>query len=141
LLPRLTGRVRDELAGYLRRGGVSPPGPALADDPYERALAQLDAGEEPGDPLRALQRPGAEPGAARGGVRLPRAPPPGHPGRPAAQLDLLARRIEGRTNAEIAERLDVSVRTVAHPVAAVLEKLGVHSRREAGEAARRLGLR
>ena len=46
----------------------------------------------------------------------------------ARQLEVVALLVEGLTNAEIAERLVVSPRTVEHHVAAVLQKLG--SRRD-----------
>ena len=48
--------------------------------------------------------------------------------------------VDGRTNAEIAEKLVLSVRTVDHHVSAVLQKLDITSRREVPEVAARLGL-
>ena len=47
---------------------------------------------------------------------------------------------EGLTNAEIADRLIVSAKTVDHHVSAVLTKLGVSSRRHVRQAAAELGL-
>ena len=56
------------------------------------------------------------------------------------ELDVLALVAEGLRNAEIAERLFVSRRTVDHHVSAILRKLEAGSRGEAVAAARRLGL-
>ena len=47
------------------------------------------------------------------------------------QLEVLALLAEGLTNAEIADRLVVSVRTVDHHVSAILTRLGAPTRRDA----------
>jgi DNA-binding NarL/FixJ family response regulator len=47
---------------------------------------------------------------------------------------------EGFRNADIAERLFLSEKTVAHHVSAILRKLNVRTRGEAGAEAVRLGL-
>ncbi|MFI6493125.1 LuxR C-terminal-related transcriptional regulator [Streptomyces sp. NPDC050564] len=63
--------------------------------------------------------------------------PAGLTERQAQVMRLLA---EGLTNPEIAERLVVSVRTVDNHVSAVLDKLGVHTRRQAAARAVELGM-
>ncbi|MGW4928719.1 ATP-binding protein [Agromyces sp. NPDC004153] len=122
--------------------------------PYHEAAALAESPDEADllDALAILDRIGAAPLARRvraglreRGVRsIPRGPsnltrqnPEGLTDRQVGVLRLLA---EGLTNAEIAERLVVSVRTVDSHVAAVLAKLGVQSRQDAVRAARELGL-
>jgi DNA-binding NarL/FixJ family response regulator len=51
------------------------------------------------------------------------------------ELEVLELMVDGLRNAEIAERLVVSRRTVDHHVHAILRKLGVHSRQAAARAA------
>ena len=122
--------------------------------PYEAALALADADEE--EPLRGaldeLQRLGARPAAAivarrlreRGARGLPRGPRPATRQNPAGltrrELEVLALVADGLRNAEIAARLVLSERTVAHHVAAILRKLGVRTRTHASAEAVRLGL-
>jgi DNA-binding CsgD family transcriptional regulator/type II secretory pathway predicted ATPase ExeA len=81
---------------------------------------------------------------ARGSLRIPRGPSRATAANPAGltgrQLEVLGLLAAGHSNAEIAERLSLSVKTVDHHVAAVLAKLGVGSRRQAAVAARRLGI-
>jgi ATP/maltotriose-dependent transcriptional regulator MalT len=146
--------ITAELYRYAARAGLSVA-PSTMDetgDPYERALALADSGEV-GAILRALRELddlGATAAAAvvrrrlrrlgartipRGPVAATRSHPAGLTARQADVLDLLA---AGLTNAEIAERLVLSVRTVDHHVSSILGKLGVSSRREAGEVARTL---
>ena len=122
--------------------------------PYERALELLDA-EEVSPVTEALgmfDQLGAAPGARLARQRLrtlgvrqvPRGPQPSTRTNPAGltdrQVEILRLLAEGLTNAEIADRLVVSVRTVDHHVSAVLQKLGVASRREAAAACARLEL-
>jgi DNA-binding CsgD family transcriptional regulator len=117
--------------------------------PYEQALSRASSGNE--DELLAalmiLDGLGAVPAARLVrqqlrdlGVRsVPRGPRTSTRENPAGltdrQLDVLSLLAEGLTNADIADRLVVSVRTVDHHVSAVLQKLGVDSRQEAAAQA------
>jgi DNA-binding NarL/FixJ family response regulator len=123
-------------------------------NPYAAALELTGSGdvEAVQEGLRILDELGARPAAAlarrtlRGlGVSaVPRGPKPTTRTNPAGltdrQLDILRLLAGGRTNAEIAARLVVSVRTVDHHVSAVLQKLGVTSRRDAVTAVATLGI-
>lgn len=111
---------------------------ALAESPHDADL--LDA-------LAILDRIGAAPLARRlrselreRGVRsIPRGPSTPTRRNPAGltdrQVDVLRLVSDGLTNAEIAGRLVLSVRTVDSHVAAILAKLGVPSRQEAARLA------
>jgi DNA-binding CsgD family transcriptional regulator len=160
LLPRTeqpgAAPFRAELVRYLARAGLDVEGgdvPPPADDPYETALALADTGdlESVRIALEVLGGLGAEPAMARVRERLrsmgapvprgPRAQTRANPaGLTARQLAVLRLLREGKTNAEIADELVLSVRTVDNHVAAVLSKLGVHSRGEAAAAAQELGV-
>jgi DNA-binding NarL/FixJ family response regulator len=56
------------------------------------------------------------------------------------ELEVLALVAQGLRNAEIAGRLVVSEKTVSHHVSAILRKLGVATRSQAGAEAARLGI-
>ncbi len=116
--------------------------------PYEQALALMHGDDEAKlVALRIFEDLGAAPAAARvrddlaahgvrvtrGSARATRQNAAGLTARQAEVLELLA---GGLSNAEIADRLFVSLRTVENHVAAVLMKLGVANRGEAVDAAR-----
>jgi len=113
--------------------------------PYDAALALYAAGDEASlrQSLAELQRLGARTAAAivarqlreLGAHDLPRGPrqstlqnPAGLTPREQEVLDLVAK---GLRDAEIAERLFLSEKTVHHHVAAILRKLGVSTRTQA----------
>ncbi|MEO7244558.1 MAG: LuxR C-terminal-related transcriptional regulator, partial [Rubrivivax sp.] len=121
--------------------------------PYEqaRALADGDAGAQQ-EALALFERLGARParealrqrlheagvrGIARGARPSTRERPYGLTTRELQVLQLLC---NGLRNAEIAQRLSRSVRTVDHHLASVFTKLGVDSRVAAIQAAQRFGL-
>ncbi len=122
--------------------------------PYESAvvLALADDSEAVAEAHDRLRKMGAGPAAAiaarrlrergvRGIVRGPRRATRRNPANlTARELDVLALVADGLSNAEIAERLFVSTRTVDHHVSAILRKLHVPSRGRAIAAAAASGI-
>ena len=116
--------------------------------PYERARALAD-GDDAAQlaALEIFDRLGARPDLERlrqrlraGGVRhIPRGPRLSTRGNPfgltAREAEIAALLARGLTNARIGARLHISPKTVDHHVSAILGKLGVASREEAGRLA------
>lgn len=120
---------------------------------YDRAfmLVRVGSAEALREALEIARLLGAEPLARLAtrrlrelGARVPRGPygaaRENRAGLTARQLEVLQLVVDGRTNAEIADELVVSLRTAEHHVAAVLAKLGAPSRREVARRAGDLGL-
>ena len=121
---------------------------------YDAAIALVRSTD--GSLLRAaheqLRALGARPAAAIVARRLrelgersvPRGPRPATRENPAGltnrELEVLQLLAQGLRNAEIAERLVVTPKTVDHHVSSILRKLGVTHRGQAGAAAARLGV-
>jgi len=122
--------------------------------PYESAVALAQSNDEQSlrDANDRLRAQGAAATAAvvarrlreRGARGVPRGPRPTtmeNPGQlTARELEVLSLAASGLRNAQIAERLFVSPRTVDHHMSAVLRKLDVKTRSEASAKAVRLGL-
>jgi DNA-binding CsgD family transcriptional regulator len=139
----LHGRPADAAAAWRARGYPYEAAVALAATETESLLREA---------LEELERLGAH-AASRivarrlrelGARNVPRGPRSATRANAAGlttrELEVLALIAEGRRNAEIAERLFLSVRTVDHHVGSILRKLGVASRGEAVAEARRLEL-
>jgi DNA-binding CsgD family transcriptional regulator len=99
------------------------------------ALARLEAQPAAAFVARRLRERGAS--VARGARPATRANPANLTPRELEVLGLLA---EGLRNADIAQRLFLSQKTVDHHVSAILRKLAVRSRGEAGAVGARMGL-
>jgi len=120
--------------------------------PYEEALALADGDAEAQlAAVEILDGLGAGPAAAlvrarlrdQGVTAIPRGPRPTTRAHPAGltdrQADVLALMADGLSNADIADRLFISPKTVEHHVSAIFAKLGVDSRARAIVKANELG--
>jgi DNA-binding CsgD family transcriptional regulator len=103
------------------------------------AFEQLGAQAAIGHAITRLRALGVRdlPRAKRGPRASTRANPAGLTRREVEVLALLA---DGLRNAEIAERLFLTPKTVGHHISAILAKLGVETRTEAARAAMQLGI-
>jgi DNA-binding CsgD family transcriptional regulator/tetratricopeptide (TPR) repeat protein len=139
----LAGRPADAATAWRRLGCPyeSALVLGLADDQasMERAHRELSAlGARPAVAMvaRKLRARGVR-GLARGPRAATRANPAGLTAR---ELEVLGLVIEGLSNAQIGQRLFLSIRTVDHHVSQILRKLDVPTRGRAAVAARRLGI-
>ena len=147
----LEGPFADQLAG---RDAVAAEAWDRLNCPYERALALADTSDEGAmrAALDALRELGANAAAAivsrrlreTGARDVPRGPiartRENLAGLTRRELEVLRLVAEGMTNAEIAARLVLAEKTVAHHVSALLRKLDVENRAKAVVEAGRMGI-
>ncbi|MGZ4617471.1 MAG: ATP-binding protein [Frankiaceae bacterium] len=137
----LRGDWRAAAAGWERTGWPFERALELSmsGDQMLEGLSELDELDVPAtaDRIRRMLR-------ERGLQRLPRGPLPQTRHNPAGltprQFEVVQLIAANLTNAQIADRLVISVRTVDHHVSAIFDKLGVQTRREAVERIRALGV-
>jgi DNA-binding CsgD family transcriptional regulator/tetratricopeptide (TPR) repeat protein len=127
---------------WSRRGGVYLRTEALASGDEAAAGEALNVLDGLGA-VRAAQQLRAD--LRRRGVgRIPRGPrratAANSAGLTPREVDVLGLLVDGLSNAEIAQRLTLSSKTVGHYISAVLSKLGVSTRGQAAALARRRNL-
>ena len=139
---QIAGDARGAALEWSARGCIYEAARALAESNEAKALQEA---------LETFDQLGAAPAASGTrkslkelGVSVPRGPRASTRENAAAlttrELEVLRLLAEGLRNADIAERLVVSTRTVDHHVSAILRKLGVRTRGEAVAAATQLGV-
>jgi DNA-binding CsgD family transcriptional regulator len=139
----MTGQHREAASWWRQSGAVFEQGMALADSAESadriRGIERLDllGATATADRLRRLLREEGVEHVPPRPLASTRANPAGLTNR---QLDVAKLVARGFTNAEIAERLFISVKTADHHVSAVLMKLGVPNRRAVVVQAAELGL-
>jgi len=138
---QMAGRWREAAAAWAALGCPYERARALAEGDTDAQREALAIAEHLGAaPLADTLRRALQLAGVRGLPRRPRAATRAHPaGLTSAEQRVLALMNLGLRNAEIAERLHRSVRTVDHQVASVLAKLGSGSRADAVALARRMG--